>query len=1315
MATIGLVTVPTPTSSGLTFPLVSDFDYSQSQPMPSVSHRFGENATLSYQTFQTGVGPRKFQFKRASLKYGDRATLASFWEAMQGSYQTFTYNVPQSDRTSFISFTVVFENAPLSLGELVNRTQTGLTFVEVVTTAPSYSISSTCTRFPSSALATALTAQEQIIIPLVHVLSKTPSVPDIYLSDRHCTVGGITYQPRLLDLGEAGSSVVMTQSLSGGSGADKVSFSFNNADRVMTQVMNTCDLKFAEIDLCLYHVNSGILLQLWAGNIVNAMSDGSAVFKVQATDGMYQVSQQYPVRAVSRTCWKTFNDGINCPFATEGSLSGAASGTSCDNTWSGSNGCQAHNMTRYFGGHPAQPQGVLIKNESTGNAITSTSIVSDTIFGEGLQEIWCNQGSTALNAFIVNTLIADVRDESPFMDVLGIVGAGPIMAYSITTTPTFTGNSGELLTNSDGLVILIAPLADGFPAQGFKIDSNGVTEDQNSQLGLRQVVGNDPIPTGDQGYEQFQLTPASTTNMPFAAGTAFVELRYAKSNVVAPTTPLEHSMTVPIAQGLYGWTFDSSGSPTSQGGLTNPFWIAVNSYFRALGIQDALGLAGGSPTLTAEQLDNFVLSSLVNVDGVSGCAQIADLSVTSLVDDTVMETQFQFQGIIDKQKPFRDWLKEMMNSCLGYYTFEFGKLKLGVRENASAVSAYTLGNMLYQSLTLQPIDASFEQIVINFADVEYQFQNNTATYVDQSHAAYYGRAGTPLTKQINGVGICTLSQALRIAATLEREETGGIAPSEWIAARNATWKSTILALDTEPGMVVSVTHPDMPGGTGNFRVQSWSLMKDWSVSITGKTVTASMYALDSGPKPADVLPQGLPVMQNPIPLGQWAPYQLQASSVDLLFPNEWTFAIFQDYMPLADGTQDATISCSGALPVNAFIAGAGAPVIQNAGVTQLTTGGTIPGGITLRLSVCGTNASGAACTPASQIIYVTIPSGTNTNQVTISDIVWPSVAGLTGYVLFASQYDDLICAQATGTLTAGTMVGTITPYTPTSVTFTGPLQRSTWGIPNPQIAYVHLKTKQVIHAGVQGSKVTAVSGSTITCPESIDVALTDNWTGRYILPIGRLDLTLGSQPFAAWKCTAFNPATGIFTLDHAATHIGGLYPAEWSIHANDVITVCFLGYDNHLTPTVFTDAGISNSQDLPVPHTGEAVNSRAGLMMRCIAGKNRGATAVILSNTATAYTLDRPFVLDATSVVIVEAPTWDAPAPASATTNLNPFAVTPLSVGTSNFLGECVLIAGFLVDTAGNISNENDAVMRMCYIIGQAATGSYGLVVASVP
>ena len=161
-------------------------------------------------------------------------------------------------------------------------------------------------------------------------------------------------------------------------------------------------------------------------------------------------------------------------------------------------------------------------------------------------------------------------------------------------------------------------------------------------------------------------------------------------------------MQVPISQGLTGWTWDHSGNRTAVTGLTNPFWLAVNSLLRAIGL-------AGAPSGT--QLNQIVLSSLVVGDG-SGAAEIADTLVTPVVGSGVKK-QFRFQGVLAQQKPLRDWLVEILACGLGFFTWEFGKLKLGCRINASAVDAFTLGNILFQSLRLEPIDSSTCSIVLN--------------------------------------------------------------------------------------------------------------------------------------------------------------------------------------------------------------------------------------------------------------------------------------------------------------------------------------------------------------------------------------------------------------------------------------------------------------------------------------------------------------------------------------------------------------------------------------------------------------------------
>lgn len=1353
--TIGRITVPTVINSGQTFPLTTQYPFGFSVERPVIVHRFGTLDAKQEQRYYVGIGPRKFQFKRPNLGWSELRQLKAFWESMQGPWQAFTYTVPNPDGSTS-GVLVTFEQAPISFEYLRNACQVGLNFIEVVdpTQAPSYTINSTCLRFPSSALSTALLSEVQQIIPLVHIRVRESAVSDIYLSDRRVTVGGQLYLPRLIGIGEPGSDVLISQDIKGTS--DNVRFTFGNGDRVMTQLANDTDLKYAEIDLCLFHVNSGILLQLWKGVIQNFVSDGTPVFPVTCSDGFFQIMNQYPERQVSRQCWKTYNDGVNCPWASKGASAAAVTAaggdpTSCDYYLESPNGCQVHGMAPYFGGQQADPQGVVIKDDSTGflgfgrNTVTATSIISDTVWGLALPEIWCNSGGNPLYAFMASGLMVDYRDESGYADSLAILSAGPLGGFT----------ASMVVTNADGYRYVVAPMVDGYTWQGFQVNGNLNVTKYQPGMGLRYVYGNDPANPSTDYFSLGQGSPQVWEPNVYAAGTAVCEIRIVKSTTIQPSTPDQHQMTVTIDYGMWGWTWDQSGNRTGVKGLINPFWIAVNMLLRAMGLygdpSTGSNPAGGSGPSSSAQLATFVLSSLIVGNG-SGAAEIAADQVAAILG-TGVETQFQFQGVISSQKPFRDWLTEVLNCCLGYYTWEFGQLKLGCRINASAVDAYTLANTLFQSLKLTPIQAAFEHLVISFADVAYQYQANTADYCDKSHAAYYGRAGSPLTSQMHSVGCSTLSQALRIAATRTREEIGGVNYPEWRDARAATWQTTLLGLGNEVGQVVSMTHPDIPGlhGTCNvtgtsvtwasgdafdtsmqnkevlidgvqalitgyttdptyqtvtglllasapgdgtnlpfqiitmsFRIQRWSLKKDWSVQIEGQTVTDSMYDLDVGPKPMDVVPAPLPPLFYPIPLGPaWAPYQVQAAANDALFPGEWTFDTNQSYAQLADGSMLANLLITGKLPVNEFSAtGAGAPGIGT--ISQSTTGGSLPANVTLRVAICAIDSSGLPSAPSNIAIIGTSASGTDT--FTLENITWPAVAGLVSYVLFAATQDDLICAQATGTLTAGPS----NTYTPGSITFGGPVARSTWALPSPYVAKVRVKAKHEIHGGVIGGSIDSVSAGTLVTGylQGAPPSTNPNWTpvGRIISIIGRPE---GDTPYFSTKVTSWDQTTGTLGVTPDPNGI---------VQEGDCFVLRFnADASNAANPTSITDSGCQNN----VYPNGMTPGAEVGNLVRVIQGASRGTPPrKIVANTATSITWDLPMVINPGDVWIIEEPTWPYSCDTTSLDNGNPLAVTTINMPTGNFVDETLVIAGFTVDVNGNESPDGDAPVREDWIFG---------------
>ena len=1387
---IGRISVPVPAQSGATFPLVSEYGYGMTQDWKVVEHRFGELATMGIQRYGVGSGARRFQFVKSVLNYTDRQGLIDFYDSMEGSYQSFTYPVPNTDRSTFTDYEVVFDTSPVSITDLTNRAQTGLTFTEIIDTAsaPTKAVSAICSRFPSTALANALASEVQVIIPLVHIRVRNTAVPDIYFSDRRINISGFpgtpsnpyTFLPRLLGVGVPGTGdVIMSQSIDGR--ADNVRFTFGNADRAMSALVNDCSIDFAQIDLSFLHVGTGILLQLWKGIIVSWQIDGSAQMSVQCSDGLYPVTQAYPPRVVSRQCWKPFNTDVlpgyrPCPWATVGG--GHGDPTSCDYFFNSPNGCLSHGMSNYFGGHPEQPQNVLVRDNGTGiiggffrSMVVSTSILSDSIWGSPLPEIWCNDLGSPQRAFYANCLVAAVRDESDFEDVLGIVGAGPIGA--------FEGMSVQ--TNSDGYKFVVAPMADGLYPQGFKVDGNLNITGYQPLLGLRQSLGNDPallVSSAYNGNDAFSLgqgspqnwseaTGSSLTNigkpgfmMPYAAGTALLEVRYAKSSGsgLTPTTAESHSMQCPIRQGLVGSVFDTSGNRTLVPGVVNPFWVAANTYLRALGLAHADG---------PKQLSYLVLDSITRTDG-TGAADIAALWVNPIVGTVIpgftitttgqvlahynldfynntftyqnnvgqtvtlslaaaesagyivisaqpnMEPQFMFQGTLAQSKPFRDWINEIMNCCLGFWCFEFGALKLGCRYNAIPTDSFTLGSMLYQSLTLTPIIGAFEYLKINFANVELQYQQDLAEYEDKDHAVYFARGTNPLTSSMNSVGISTLSQGLRIAVTRTREEIGGILRpditanpyAEWDNNKRASFKSTLLALNNEIGQVISITHPDVatypgavsgskagsnppfPANTWPFRIKKWMLHSDWSVSVLADSCVDSMYDLEVGTVPSGVGPRPLPVMFFPEPLGQWAPYQIQADPADALFPNEFSFNLQQTFQYQGDGTLLTSAVVAGLLPVNRFIPNCGAVDAKKGGVSWSSTGGNIPGGTTLFVQICAAIVDTTPTipvvqqfSPPSEILVLKVPVGTDTNSLTITGIVWPSATGLNGWVLFANTIEDLICGQMAG-------LGQ-----PSGITFSGPVARQTYAVPDYDLNILRLRAQVLIHGGVLGAGVDSLTSSTITSSATIDFAGTDDWTGRVLAIIGRQHSD-GIAPWAHFNITAFNPATGVFGLDRD--------PVAAGVLPDDVFVVCFLGYDNSANPYVIGDPGLANAQS---GHVGEAVNdpNRIGRMVRVIKGTSRGQSAKIVSNDATSYTLDQRLPIDATSVWIVCDPGWNY-SKDIVVNNADPEQTTLSEIEINNYYGLPLLIEGVTIDNEGVIIDDTDACVRMLFIPGVQGT-----------
>src|ERR1019366_656232 len=101
--------------------------------------------------------------------------------------------------------------------------------------------------------------------------------------------------------------------------------------------------------------------------------------------------------------------------------------------------------------------------------------------------IWHNDDGIPQRALPVTCRIAAGREESDFYIALGVVGKGPLGAFS---TPTMIDEDGDGIKET-----FIGSTLDGQPHHGWTVDDNG--NPTGNSLGLRQTLGADPAGTDD--------------------------------------------------------------------------------------------------------------------------------------------------------------------------------------------------------------------------------------------------------------------------------------------------------------------------------------------------------------------------------------------------------------------------------------------------------------------------------------------------------------------------------------------------------------------------------------------------------------------------------------------------------------------------------------------------------------------------------------------------------------------------------------------------------------------------------------------------
>ena len=307
------------------------------------------------------------------------------------------------------------------------------------------------------------------------------------------------------------------------------------------------------------------------------------------------------------------------------------------------------------------------------------SLVADSIYDQVLPEIYTDTDMP------VNCKVAAGRDESDFYEALGIVGEGPLVAY---TTPRMEDKDGDGIAET-----FVGHTLDGQMHHGFPPTASASARSWATIRPARPTSSRSTNRATRRAATSGRCTPATPRIKDnFAAGTAFVVIRKSDAKGLQLSKPGDHAMIATVSMGMRGWVWTSLGVRAYGPALTNPVWIAVNMLLRARGIR--LGADATSGQLDAAE-------AYFDVQAALDAAAICNQSVTKLVG-AGSETQFVFRGTLQEEKPLRDWLQEVLMNCLGYYTFSFGRLKIGIRENSSVVEAFTEGNTVFRSLQQAP-------------------------------------------------------------------------------------------------------------------------------------------------------------------------------------------------------------------------------------------------------------------------------------------------------------------------------------------------------------------------------------------------------------------------------------------------------------------------------------------------------------------------------------------------------------------------------------------------------------------------------------
>ena len=689
----------------------------------------------------------------------------------------------------------------------------------------------------------------------------------------------------------------------------------------------------------------------------------------------------------------------------------------------------------------------------------------------------------------------------------------------------------------------------------------------------------------------------------------------------------------------------------------------------------------------------------------------------------------------------------ILNS-VGYFAYAFDETNICRQGDEGTPTTFTI-----EQRTIQDTP---NKVGITFQDEEYQYTADTLTMVDTQKLTRDN--GQIINGPLAMEGLLNYDQAQRAIQTQFAEQFRGNPRSGTTSINGVpqddaggTWivnfETTFKVIHLRVGHIVAVSFADYGLALQPFRILAIQPSMDFErITIRAQWHDDDWYLDSYGQNPYPILQAQLGNKAARPPYG-WLPnLQAPLSSDPMIELTDKNFQLAQLYQGAADGTAIATLAITGCLPINSFNALAKPPYARVLEADPVGPGGNIPDGY-YYAALVAVDTNGNTSAPTNPVTTAMMLGSGGHGTLTIPNIYWQS--NTTGYQVYAGTNPNSLSLQTSGS-------GTPSSITLTDYVFAGQ------GMPDTQFNNLEVRVTPVVHSGIMGVAITAITATTI----GIDALPAVDLSGRVCSILGHINssnplpildflissntsnvLTVGggapdltTLPISVGDVLVVrtSPDTVTDTTIGDSLFVNGVdyfAPAILIVGATNATPIVITTNIDHnysngdtvkvtgvtgnlaanvqttitvISPTQFSLVGTIGSG--PYNGSGQSQQQTSGLVPHTEQGNliyieygtGAGQWRKVLDNTSTVYTVDNAWTImpDSTSRFIVTKSAVVNTVDTTKAQNTDPTAQTTVLVPVENYLGQVLWVQVFTESASGQYSVITDSPGREIFIFG---------------